>query len=150
MSKGNSGLFARTEGCLEEKAERNMHSLPDFFVSGKGNAIPRVLQKWIGINRRDRMMEKAKSSEAKNAINYLYRPGSIIGDGSTASVLKFEKATGLGLGKNGNTHWEKAKGFLKYLQKLSTQPNLPKSDQKLLRYLIKKLRAAMEDFKNEL
>ena len=42
-------------------------------------------------------MKKAKASELKNAVNQLYRPGTMIDDGGTVSVLKFEKATGLAL-----------------------------------------------------
>ena len=54
-------------------------------------------KKWIGVSRHDRLMKKAKASELKNAVNQLYRPGTMIDDGGTVSVLKFEKATGLAL-----------------------------------------------------
>lgn len=49
-------------------------------------------------------MKKAEDSELKNAVNQLYRPGAMIGDGKTANVLKFEKATGLGIAKHGKLH----------------------------------------------
>lgn len=49
-------------------------------------------------------MKKAKDSELKNAVNQLYRPGAMIGDGGTASVLKFEKTTSLGIAKHGKLH----------------------------------------------
>lgn len=49
-------------------------------------------------------MKKAKNPELKNAVNQLYRPGAMIGDGGTANVLKFKKATGLGIAKYGKLH----------------------------------------------
>lgn len=49
-------------------------------------------------------MKKVKDSELKNAVNQLYRPRAMIGDGGTASVLKFEKATGLGIAKHDKLH----------------------------------------------
>ena len=61
-------------------------------------------------------MKKAKASELKNAVNQLYRPGAMIGDGGTASVLKFEKATGLGMAKHGKPHTIKAENTIKYLK----------------------------------
>lgn len=61
-------------------------------------------KKWIGVSRRDRLMKKAKDSELKNAVNQLYRHRAMIGDGGTASVLKFEKATGLGIAKHDKLH----------------------------------------------
>ena len=45
-------------------------------------------------------------------MNELYRPGAFIGDGGTASVIKFEKATGLRLGRNGGTHEQKGRDRL--------------------------------------
>lgn len=35
----------------------------------------------------------------KKAIGEVYRPGSIIGDGGTADIIKFEKETGILLSK---------------------------------------------------
>lgn len=49
-------------------------------------------------------MKKAKDSELKNAVNQLYRHRAMIGDGGTASVLKFEKTTSLGIAKHGKLH----------------------------------------------
>lgn len=99
MSKGHSGHFEKTAGCrkyesptkdteqlLEKKSEE-----PNFYVGANGGVLPFELKEWIGVNRRERLIAKAKGSELKNAINQLYRPGAMIGDGGTASVLKFEK-----------------------------------------------------------
>lgn len=89
-------------------------------------------------------MKKAKNPKLKNVINQLYRPGSFIGDGGTAAALKFEIATGLGLGKNGNFHTQKVLDTIKYLDKkiLSGKP-LSNGDRKLAGTLKKKLLNAL-------
>lgn len=54
-------------------------------------------------------------------------------------MLKFEKATGLGLGKNGKNHQEKAEGRATQLKRIMAKENLSQSDMKLALYLYKKL-----------
>lgn len=73
----------------------------------------------------------------------LYPPGALIGDGGTASVIKFEKRTGLGLGKNGGTHEKKGREMIKYIEDKILTQNLSKSDRKLANNLIKKLKQAL-------
>lgn len=92
-------------------------------------------------------MKKAKGKELKNAVDYLYRKGSFIGDGGTASALKFESATGLGIGKRGNTHLKKATDFIKHLKKLENDDTISKGDRKLARKFKIKLLKAIGGFK---
>ena len=74
----------------------------------------------------------------------LYRPGSFIGDGGTASVIKFEKATGIGLGSRENTHMQKGREMVSYIEKkILTQTDLSASDRKLANELAKSLKKAM-------
>lgn len=83
-------------------------------------------------------MKKVKDSELKNAVNQLYRPGAMIGDGGTASVLKFEKATGLGIARHDKQDTIKAENAIKYLKRI-----LSKSDRKLANKLLKSLIKAL-------
>lgn len=83
-------------------------------------------------------MKKAKDPELKNAVTQLYRPRAMIGDGGTASVLKFEKTTSLGIAKHGKLHTIKAENTIKYLKLI-----LPKSDKKLANKLLKSLIKAL-------
>lgn len=116
----------------------------DFFVGPNGKVLPKAFKNWIGSNRRESLLKKAKNPMLRNTINQLYRRTSFIGDGGTASVIKFEKATGLGLGRNGNTHMQKGKEMLKYIDhKVLTQKNLSASDRKLAVNLAKALRKAI-------
>ncbi len=118
--------------------------IPDFFVGPNGKALPKKLKKWIGTSKRDSLLKKAKNAKLKNAINQLYRPGSFIGDGGTASAIKFEKATGLGLGNKGNSHVQKGREMLKYIEsKVLGQTNLSESDKKIARQLAKSLKKAL-------
>lgn len=115
----------------------------DFFVGPNGKALPEQLKKWIGSNRRESLLRKAGNPKVKNAVSQLYRAGSFIGDGGTASVIKFEKATGIGLGRNGNTHMQKGREMLRYINKILSQETLSASDRKLMRKLAKDLKKAM-------
>jgi hypothetical protein len=135
MSKGYSGLFQAA------KVERRE---PDFYTGNNGKTMLAVHKRWIGVNRRERLLAKAKHPKLKDAINQLYRPGSFIGDGGTASVLKFEKATGLGLGKNGKPHTQKAKDYAVHLSLLIKSATLSKGDRKLALSLYKKLIKALK------
>ena len=126
----------------EERIARELET--DFFVGPNGKTLPAEMKGWIGTNRRESLLNRAKDPRLRNAVNQLYRPGSFIGDGGTASVIKFEIATGIGLGRNGNTHMQKGREILRYIEsKVLTQPGLSTSDRKLATQLVKSLRKAI-------
>ncbi len=131
-----------TARANEKRIARELE--PDFFVGPNGKALPKALKRWIGTSRRESLLRRAKDPKLKNAVNQLYRPGSFIGDGGTASVIKFEKATGIGLGSKGNTHIQKGRELLKYIEtKILTQKTLSASDRKLAQQLAKSLTKAI-------
>ena len=103
-----------------------------------GKTIESKYEKWIGVNRHERLLSKAKNPKLRNAIGELYRPGSLIGDGGTASQLKFEYATGIGI-LNGKNHEQKAKDYAKYLTKIINNEKLSPGDLKLAKQLRNKL-----------
>lgn len=126
----------------EQKIAKEL--VPDFFVGPNGKVLPKELKKWIGKNKRNSLMIKSKNEKLKNTINQLYRPSSFIGDGGTASIIKFEKSTGLGTGSKGNTHIQKGREMLKYIEtKVLKQTNLSAADTKLAKQLAKSLRKAI-------
>lgn len=158
MSKGISWHFEGTKGSgkaetsrvalIEEKLlKRDKLKEPDFYVGAKGGILLAKYKKWIGVSRRDRLLKKAKNSMLKNAVDQLYRPGAVIGDGGTASVLKFEKATGLGMGKGGKPHIKKAEYTIKYLKRIMSTQNLSDTDRKLATKLRNDLIKALGGFK---
>jgi hypothetical protein len=77
----------------------------------------------------------------KKAIGEVYRPGSIIGDGGTADVIRFERATGILLSKSG--HIQKAVDMSRYFQKLVNSGNLSPTDTKAAQDIITDLNAAL-------
>lgn len=89
------------------------------------------------------MLPKARNPMLHNAVNQLYRKGSFIGDGGTAAVIKFEKATGIGLGKQGGTHMKKGTEMVAYLKKIIRTQSLSPGDAKLAKQLIRSLQKAM-------
>lgn len=138
MSKGNSGLFKPIPRTARST------STPDFYVGTNGKALPAKYKKWIGVNKREKLLGKVKDRRLRNAVDQMFRPGSFIGDGGTASVIKFEKRTGLNLGKNGNTHAQKGHEMVTYIRKkILTQPSLSKSDRKIATKLVKSLLKAI-------
>lgn len=79
--------------------------------------------------------KKANDPRLKNVIDQLYRPGSFIGDGGISSALKFEFATSIGLGRNGNYHTQKALDTIKYINnKILKQNTLKKATESWLKH----------------
>jgi hypothetical protein len=131
-----------TSEANEERIKKELDI--DFFVAPNGKALPKEFEHWIGSSRRIALQGKAKNPRLQNVINQLYRPGAIIGDGGTASVIKFEKRTGIGLGKNGNSHIQKGKEMIRYIErKVLPQKDLSPSDRKLAQKLAKSLKKAV-------
>ena len=123
----------------EERVAREIEI--DYYVGPNGNALPKELKGWIGDNRRDVLLTMAKNPKLQNAIKQLYRKGAFIGDGGTASAIKFEKATGIGIGRNGNTHIQKGKEMVKYIEnKVIKKEALSESDKKLAKQLVEALK----------
>lgn len=119
----------------------------DFYVGSNRQVLPAKFKHWIGVSRRDALLRRAKNVKLKNAINEMYRRGSFIGDGGTASVLKFEKRTGTLLTPKG--HYQKAKEMKRYLEKIISRESLDKKDIKLAKTFIKQLRRAILEWEEK-
>lgn len=117
---------------------------PDFYAGPNGKILSTKYKRWIGKSRRDSMIKKVKSKSLKNVVSQLYRPGAFIGDGGTASVVLFERRTGLGLGKNGGTHEKKARDMITHINNKVLTQNLSNSDRKTAKRIVKKLERALE------
>ena len=73
---------------------------PD-YIAPNGKILAREYKNWIGTNMRDEIIKKIEDKDLYNIFNPIYiAPGSIIGDGGTADVIRFEKETGLLLSKS--------------------------------------------------
>lgn len=121
---------------------------PDFYVGENGQVLLAKYKHWIGVNKRNSLLKKAKNAKLRNAIDKLYRKGSFIGDGGTASVLKFEKRTGLNVSKAG--HIEKARGMKKYLERIIANEPLNQKDRKTARTLLISLRKAILEWEDRI
>lgn len=157
MNSLDSGLAHGTNGSpqltienyeMSKKAMENAlfpsNPTVDYYSGGKSNQIlPSKYCNWLGVNQRESLLRRAKDARLRNAIDQLYRPGAIIGDGSTASVIKFEKRTGLHLGRSGGTHEQKGREMLIYLERNILSRNLSKGDKKLAKRLAYKLKQAL-------
>ena len=119
------------------------------YVGENGQALPGKHKQWIGVFRRDKLPAKAKNKELRNAIDQMYRPGSFIGDGGTSSILKFEKRTGINVGRNGNSHVQKGSYMEKYIKNKVLTQKLTSGERKIATKLLKKLRLALVEAKGD-
>ncbi len=127
---------------LESAESRNeqsiVESIADFFAGEDGKVLPAELSGWIGDNQRDHYLSLVSNSRLK-----IYRKSSIIGDGGTAAVIRFEKATGRNLGRNGKNHIQKGRDMLSYLNRIASSEKLSQSDRIIANKLISDLKTAL-------
>ena len=112
---------------------------PDFYVGPNGKALPSQYKDWIGTNIQKDLLDQAENPQLQNAIKQLYRGNSFIGDGGTADVIRFEKQTGLMLGKNGGSHVQKGIDMAKYIENKILTQDLSPSDRALATQLLEDL-----------
>lgn len=122
----------------------------DFYVGPNGQVLPGKYRNWIGVSRRDRLLKKAKNAKLKNAIDLLYRPGSFIGDGGTASVLKFEKFSGISVSRNPQGHYFKAQETAKYISNKVLKENLSNSERKVATKILRQLQRAVLEWEGKI
>ena len=99
-----------------------MQKAIDFFAGPNGKILPRKYAKWIGENMYYKYMQAAEGEEAKKYIRTAFRKTSLIGNGGTADVRRFEKQTGINLGRNNNNHAKKVEDLIRQLEKSLTKP----------------------------
>lgn len=126
-----------------EEALENVPRQIDYFAGPNGMLLPAEYQSWIGDNRRESLLSRAANLQLRNAIHQLYRKNSFIGDGGTADVIRFEKATRITLGRSGRTHEQKGRDMLRYLERIIHEEDLSLDDQRLANRLISDLRDAL-------
>ena len=104
-----------------------------------GKALPSQYKDWIGTNIQKDLLDQAENPQLQNAIKQLYIGNSFIGDGGTADVIRFEKQTGLMLGKNGGSHVQKGIDMAKYIENKILTQDLSPSDRALATQLLEDL-----------
>ena len=120
-------IYAKRHDQDEELRPR----VPDFYVGRNGKVLPAVYRDWIGDNQMQELLDRTISNEAKSYIITDYRKSSFIGNGNTASIRKFELATGLNCGRNGRSHSKKVQDLINKINK-TLLLDLPESDRIIL------------------
>jgi RHS repeat-associated protein len=115
--------------------------IPDYYVAPNGKALPGQYKEWLGENMRDSLMNSVSDPTLKKAIGEVFRPGSIIGDGGTADIIKFEKETGILLSKSG--HIQKGIDMSKYFQKLIDSATLSSADAKVAQNILNSFKSVL-------
>ncbi|MFI0416532.1 MAG: RHS repeat domain-containing protein [Candidatus Thiodiazotropha sp.] len=92
---------------------------------------------------RDVLLRNTQDPRLKDAINNLYRPGAKVGSGSTADVVRFERATGELLSPKGHT--KKLLDRRTQLMKLRKDPNLSSGDRRIIHDILKDTQDALSN-----
>ena len=143
--------FGKLKGMWKSKIASNVDDAEDivkggsqavdFYVAPNGKTLPGQYKDWLGTNMRDSIMDSVSDPTLKMAIGEIYRPGSIIGDGGTADIIRFEQETGIFLSKSG--HIQKGIDVSKYFQKLIDSGILSPSDTQVTQEIINSLQSAL-------
>ena len=120
----------------------------DFYVGENGQVMPAKYKHWIGVNQQARLLKKVKNIKLKKLIQDLYRRKSFIGDGGTASALKFEKRNRLLLSKSG--HYIKSQEYKKSLERVMREQPLTEKERKIVRRLWKGLTRAILEWEGKI
>lgn len=119
----------------------------DFYVGPNRKVIEAKYASWIGDSKRNEYLAIGQDPHYINAIDKLFRPGSFIGDGGTGAVLRFEKQTGLYLGKNG-PHLIKAEEMVRYIRNKVMPRSLSSEERRVLTIVLADLENAIKEFKS--
>ena len=142
VARAAEEVVAEPEALLSNKSNGNGLET-DYYVGPNGKALPSQYKDWIGTNMQKELMEQASNPQLKNAIKELYRGKSFIGDGGTADVIRFEKETGIMLGRNQGSHVQKGIDMAKYLENKILTQNLNTTDSNLAMKLLDDLKSAL-------
>lgn len=124
--KSNSNHFKGTNGTKEKiLVKLDLQLFSSKIISKKGQ----------------KLLEKVSNEKVKNVIKELYRPGATIGDGGTASAIRYEIKTGNLVG--GKSHILKGIERLKNLENLLKRNDLSKKDRRIVEKLHKDLEKAL-------
>ena len=132
-----------TEELTEDLLNADASDRIDFYADSRGKLLPAAYKEWLGTSKRDELLGSVNHPKLKKAIDELYRPGSIIGDGGTADIIRFENATGILMSRAG--HIQKGIDMTRYLQSFIDEKNLTTDEKRLAQEIIKNLRDALEE-----
>lgn len=122
----------------DESKAKKLADRINFFAGENNKVLPVELKEWIGNNKYKDLLHKVEGEEAKKYVRTAYRKSSIIGDGGTVDVRRFELTTGRNLGRNGRTHAKKIDDLIKQVNKSLTKEMGP-ADREFLESELEKL-----------
>ena len=129
-----SGIPITTQAA--QPGVTNSSDIIDYYVGANKKTLPAKYKEWIGDNKGKEILGRVMDSDGQNAVKQLYRGNSFIGDGGTADAIRFERATGLTLGKTPQGHIQKAQDMVRYLQRILEKPGLTNVEQGVLQDLL--------------
>lgn len=116
----------------------------DYYVGANRKVLPAKYKEWIEENKGKEILNNVVDPDGQNAVKQLYRGNSFIGDGGTADAIRFEKATGITLGKTPQDHMQKAQDMVRYLQRILEKHGLTDTEHGVLQELLFDLEDALK------
>ncbi|WP_216849085.1 hypothetical protein, partial [Streptomyces sp. TM32] len=85
----------------------------------------------------------ARDSKLAEHINYIYRAGATVGDGSTAAAVRYERLAGREVG--GKSHSQKAEHSVTFLKNwIQKNPGADQADRNIAERLIRDMQDALD------
>ncbi len=117
-------------------ASTNSSNTIDYYVGANRKVLPAKYKEWIGENKGKEILNNVVNPDGQNAVKQLYRGNSFIRDGGIADAIRFERATGITLGKTSQGHIQKAQDMVRYLQRILEKPGLTDTEYGVLQELL--------------
>lgn len=141
--KEESNRKSDSSGKEKTEEKEGKKTDTDFYTGPNRKTLEAKYSEWIGESKREEYMSIGKDPMYVNAIRELYREGSFIGDGGTAAIHQFERATGRKCGRN-DTHLEKCRGMIKYIENKVIKQNLTSEETTVITKVLSDLKDAIE------
>ena len=125
-------VFSKLKNTFNQTKSKILEKIP--FKSGN-NKIPGKYRNWKHQNLGESYLKQAKYEKFRDFIKRNFRTEARIGDGSTASAVRFEKRTGILLSPNGHDY--KLVSESNKLKKIINSKALDKNELKLAKKILK-------------
>ena len=116
MAKFDSGLYHGTLGSPQGWLVFDPRPRDPGLPAGPGSPPDRPDKPEGPVSARDALLAEAKTPEAKEVVNQLYRPNADYGDGGTADAIRRELATGKPV--HGKSHIKKGRQRLAQINRI--------------------------------
>ena len=132
VSKAMKDAYKGDYRGINQSSSNPQERKPDFYVGSNKAVLESKYSNWIGDSKREKYLSIGQNDIYKNAVENIYKKGAFIGDGGTADAIRFERATGLSVGKPGTNHTQKGGDMVKYINRKVIVQDLTDAERKAI------------------